>query len=255
MEIDLSDKIVLITGVGGGIGTAFLEHFIGKPKALISSSRTADVGLSNNDKLNFRHYTLDLTEEKNVKKLFNKIEDEFGRLDIFINTIGGSLFSHKIEDFPLEEFNTVIQVNLTSAFLLTQEAIKLMKKGRGGNIVHIVSSSAKKISKKKAPYGIAKAGLIRLIHYAAAEIAEYNIVINGVTPTYVFTQRHELDIAKKILETGQTRKEVLDYIYGSQLIKKSLFPFHLIPLLEVLITTDCITGQVMNCAMGEVLSL
>jgi len=145
MEIDLSDKIVLIAGVGGGIGTAFLEHFIGKPRALISSSRTPDVGISNNNELNFTHYSLDLTVEENVEKLFIRIENDFGGLDILINTIGGSLYSHKLEDFPLEEFTKVIQLNLTTAFLLTREAIKIMKRNSNGNIVHIVSSSAKNV--------------------------------------------------------------------------------------------------------------
>jgi len=254
MLIDLSEKIVLITGVGGGIGTVLLEHFIGKPKFFISSSRTEDVGITNPELHNFKHFSLDLTVEKNVEKLFSEIYTEFGGLDIVINTIGGSLYSNKLEDFSLEEFNKVIQVNLASAFLITREATKIMKKSStGGNIVHFVSSSAKKISRNKAPYGIAKAGLIRLINYAAAEIAEYNIKINGISPTYLFTQRHESEISKKVQDTGQTRKEVVDKILDSQLIKKESFPFLLVPLLEVLMTTVSITGQVMNCSMGEVL--
>ena len=58
MLIDLSHKIVLITGVGGGIGTALLEHCIGKPKFLITSSRTADVGITNSEKHNFFNFAI-----------------------------------------------------------------------------------------------------------------------------------------------------------------------------------------------------
>ena len=73
-----------------------------------------------------------------------------------------------------------MNVNLRTAFLITQESIKILKKNEnGGNLVHIVSSSAKVQSTNKAPYGIAKAAQARLIQYAAGEAAKYNIRING----------------------------------------------------------------------------
>ncbi|MHA1379134.1 MAG: SDR family oxidoreductase, partial [Candidatus Helarchaeota archaeon] len=149
-----SDKILLITGASGGIGYSIMEHFVANVKNLITSSRKK---LSDFLKLkyipgNLEHIPLDLTIEKNIIELFNYIKKKYRRLDIIINCVGGSLFSHRIEEFPIEEFDEVISVNLRSAFLLTKHGIKIMKNNlEGGNIIHFVSSSAKNISKNKSP--------------------------------------------------------------------------------------------------------
>lgn len=251
----LSEKVVLITGVGGGIGNTFLHHLKGKCKSIISSSRSSleEVVGDRKSGEHHKHFSLDLTSEQNVKKLFENIHKKHGNLDVIINTIGGSLYSHRLENFPLEEFKEVLDVNLTSAFLLTKAAIPLMKE-RGGNIVHVVSSSAKRISEHKAPYGIAKVGLTRMIQYVASECGKYDIKINGISPTYVFTPRHEREIEKKAKTSHMTRKEIQEQMIESQLLKKSLYPKDLLPLLELLISTDVITGQIYNCTLGEVLS-
>lgn len=257
MNDDLSKKVVLLTGVGGGIGNTFLKYLVGRPKALITSSRTLEKKILGEyqESKNFKHYSYDLTKESNVIKLINEIREKYNQLDVLVNTIGGSIYTRKLEDFTLVEFNRVLRVNLVSAFLLTREAIRLMKNNsNGGNIVHIVSTSAKVISNKKGPYGIAKAGLARLIHYAAAESAEYDIKVNGISPTYTFTLRHEEEIKTKINQSEQTKDEIINHIFQSQLLKKPLYPKDIIPVLKLLINTEVITGQIINCSMGEVIS-
>lgn len=255
MTNSLSKKTVLITGVGGGIGNTFLHHLKDKCKAIISSSRSSlEEVLNDQQSLETHdHYAFDLTDEQNVKNLFKNIQHSHDNLDVFINTIGGSLYSHRLENFPLHEFKEVLDVNLTSAFLLTKEAIKLMKP-RGGNIVHLVSSSAKKISTHKAPYGIAKAGLASLIQYAAAECGKYDIKINGISPTYVFTSRHLREIEKKAKTSQKTKETLRNQRIESQQLQKPLYPQDLIPLLELLISTEIITGQIYNCTLGAALN-
>jgi NAD(P)-dependent dehydrogenase (short-subunit alcohol dehydrogenase family) len=254
-----NDKIVLITGVSGGIGLTILNNYFPKVKTIISSSRNNFESFWEIEKEipeNLTHYPMDLTVEDNVKTLFENIIEKHGRLDILINTIGGSLFSHKIEDFPIDEYDQVMAVNLRTAFLLTKEAIKTMKSNEksGGNIIHFVSSSVGKISNKKAPYGIAKAGLTRLIKYAAVESAEYNIKINGISPTYVFTERHLDDIEKKRKSTEKPKSEIIKKILSSQTLKKELYPEDMIPVVDLLSTTEVITGQVYNVSMGELIN-
>ena len=255
MTKPLLEKTVLITGVGGGIGNTFLHHLKNKCKAIVSASRSSLEGiLRGTEPLNtHEHLSLDLTAEKNVRKIFNYIDNNYSELNVFINTIGGSLYSHKLENFPLKEFQEVLGLNLTSAFLLTREAIRLMKT-RGGHIVHVVSSSAKQMASNKVPYGIAKAGLARMIQQAAAECGEYSIKVNGISPTYVFTPRHEREIQKKVNNSKKTREEIQEQYLKSQLIKKPLYSEDLIPTLELLISTEIITGQIYNCTLGEVLN-
>jgi 3-hydroxybutyrate dehydrogenase len=251
-----SAETLLLTGASGGIGNCILEDFIDKVKFMITSNRSI---LNNFLKIdpkpdNLKHLTLDLTSEENVESLFNQIYENFSSLDILINCIGGSLYSHPIEDFPVEEFDEVLSVNLRSAFLLTKEAIKLMKNNKnGGNIIHFVSSSAKNISHNKAPYGTAKAGLAHLIHYAASEAAKYNIKINGISPTYVFTPRHKKEIEEKSRKDNIKKDKIIKDILKNQLMKKPLYPKDLLETVRLLATTDSITGQIYNITMGEVL--
>ncbi len=252
----LSEKVILITGASGGIGISLIKNFVPKVKFIISSSRKHLSETSQAPK-NYEHIALDLTSEEEVFRLFEYVWEKYNRLDILINTIGGSLYQHKLEDFPINEFNQILNLNLTTAFMLTKVAIKKMQKnyGDGGNIIHFVSSAAKKISTSdKGPYGIAKAGLARLIQQAAAESAKYNIRINGISPTYVFTPRHISDIDNTIEHSSLTKTEILNKIYSNQLLKKQLYPNDLIPIVELLAETKIITGQIYNCTLGEVVN-
>lgn len=254
----LTNKTLLLTGASSGIGMALLEYFIDKVQYIITSNRKGlmDFFPSATPPDNLEHLSRDLTVESDVESLFQYIADQYGKLDILINCVGASLFSHPIEEYPMDEFDKVIAVNLRSAFLLTKYAIKTMEMNGevGGNIVHFVSSSAKTIAPGKAPYGIAKAGLARLIQYAAYECGSFNIKINGISPTYVFTPRHEREIEKMIQETGKPREEIVKEITSHQALPKSLYPKDLIEITELLVTTQCITGQIYNCCMGEILS-
>ncbi|MFX0140546.1 MAG: SDR family oxidoreductase [Candidatus Hodarchaeota archaeon] len=253
----LAEKNLLLTGVSGGIGYAIMEDFVAKVKNLITSSRKKLSEFLKLDPIpkNLEHIPFDLTLERNVQELSQQIRNKYGRLDIMINCVGGSLYSHPIEEFPIDEYDKIMEVNLKSAFLLTKFGIKIMKNNQqGGNIVHFVSSSAKNISKDKAPYGVAKAGLAHLIHYAAYEAAKYNIIINGISPTYVFTPKHEREINEKIQKTGVTKDEIIKSKLSRQLIKRPMYTNDLLEVVQLLITTQSITGQIYNCAMGEILS-
>ncbi len=253
----LTDKIVLITGVGGGVGNAIVKHLVPLSKHLISSSRSdlSTVLRSKAIPSNYTHIPKDLTKESNVKTLFQNIKKEFGRLDVLINTIGGSLYAHPIEEFPLKEFMEIINLNLTTSFLLTKYAVQVMKENnpKGGNITHFISSSARKISKHKAPYGVAKSGLAKLVNYVASEVGKYDIRINGISPGYIFTPRHMEDIYNEMKKTGKSEEVLTQSKMRLQQIDRKLFSEDLLPLVDLLSTTKVITGQNYNCTLGEVL--
>ncbi|KYC50790.1 MAG: 3-hydroxybutyrate dehydrogenase [Candidatus Methanofastidiosum methylothiophilum] len=254
--MELSEKVVLLTGASGGIGKSLLEHLNGNVKILIGSGRKNlqdFTRIKESDKFNYM--PMDLTSEDNIKFLFSYIIEEYGRLDITINTIGGSLFSHNIEDFPIEEYDKVMNTNLKTAFMLTKESIKYIKRNGevGGNILHFVSSSARDISPGKAPYGISKGGLESLIRYAAFEAAKYNIKVNGISPTYVFTERHEFEIQLESRKSGVPIGDIEKKKIEGQLLKRKLYPKDLFPLVDLLINTEVITGQIYDCTLGKTL--
>jgi len=252
--MELSEKVILLTGASGGIGKPILEHLNRNVKVLIGSGRKnlQDFTRIKEDE-KFNYMPMDLNSEDNLKFLFSYIIEEYGRLDVMINTIGGSLYSHTIEDFPIEEYDKVIDTNLKTAFMLTKESIKYMKRNgdQGGSILHFVSSSSKDVSHNKAPYGIAKAGLEALIRYSASEAAKYNIKVNGISPTYVFTERHEKEIEVQSRRTNRSVAEIEEKIMEGQLLKRKLYPKYIFPLVDLLIQTEVITGKIFDCTLGK----
>ncbi|HNZ87478.1 MAG TPA: SDR family oxidoreductase [Methanofastidiosum sp.] len=251
--MELSEKIVLVTGASGGIGKPLIEHLNRNVKVLIGSGRK---NLQDFTKLKedekFNYVPMDLNSEDNIKFLFSYIIEEYGRLDTVINAIGGSLYSHPIEEYTIQEYDKVMDTNLKTAFMLTQESIKYMKKNsEGGNILHFVSSASNDISHNKAPYGIAKAGLKALIKYSAYEGAKYNIKVNGISPTYVFTERHEKEIQIEARRTNNTVEELEEKNMAGQLLKRKLYPNDIFPLVDLLINTEVITGEIYNCTLGK----
>ena len=252
-------KNILLLGTGGGIGQAFLRDIVTWADNVISSSRSQLAEIWNEKwgevPKNLHHFPFDLTKEENIIDLFTKANEICGTINIVINTIGGSLYTHTIEDFPMDEFDRVFSLNLRTAFMITKHAIKNIKLNEnGGNILHIVSSSAKIQSHNKAPYGIAKSGVARLIQYAAAENAQNDIRVNGITPTYVFTERHNSQLKNKAEKTGKDIKELDQQAMRRQLIKRKLDPEGLVPVMKLLATTKIITAQIYNVTLGEVIS-
>jgi NAD(P)-dependent dehydrogenase (short-subunit alcohol dehydrogenase family) len=252
--MELSEKVVLLTGASGGIGKPLLEHLNRNVKILIGSGRKnlqEFTRIKEDEKFNYM--PMDLNSEDNIKFLFSYIIEEYGRIDTAINTIGGSLYSHPIEEFSMEEYTKVLDTNLKTAFMLTKESIKYMKRNQesGGNILHFVSSSSKDISHNKAPYGIAKAGLEALIKYSAHEAAKYNIKVNGISPTYVFTERHEKEIEIQSRRTDTPIEKIEEKMMEGQLLKRKLYPKDLFPLVDLLVNTDVITGKIYECTLGK----
>ncbi|MBN2151485.1 MAG: SDR family oxidoreductase [Candidatus Lokiarchaeota archaeon] len=254
----MEGKIVLVTAVSGGIGQAIFKGVAPAARGVVTSSRGGKEAFWKDGgwPRNATHVAGDMTREADVEGLFKHALALHGRLDVAVNCVGGSMFGHRIEDFPADEFDQVVATNLRSAFLFTKHAIRAMKGNgeAGGNIVHVVSISAKKIAANKAPYGIAKAGLAKLVHYAAHEAADYGVLVNGISPGYVFTPRHETEIDEKAARTGKPRARVADGLVSGQLLKKHLLPADLLDAVRLLSTTRVMTGQIINVDYGEVLS-
>lgn len=242
----IQNKRVLITGVAvGGIGEAIMRKISNQENQVLICS----LNMSKDRFPGIRCISADCTIEEGIKKLKKWIQNEIGSIDILINTIGGSLASKNPLEVDASFFNLVLSVNLTSAFLLTRMAAELMSEG--GTIVHIVSSSAYEPSLDKMPYGVAKTGLVYLIRSMAVVLAP-KIRINGISPTYVFTDRHKRELEKKAVKTS-TRAEIL----SSSMISKQLLDYPLLPedlndMIEFAATTPLMTGKVLDASLGRI---
>ena len=124
-----------------------------------------------------------------VVAAFRKISSDHGRIDALVNVAGGSLHRHKIEEFPLDHWQAVIDVNLTSTFLCCRAVTGLMKSQKSGSIVHLSSDIGFSGDASRSAYAAAKAGIVGFSKTLALELAPFGVRANVVAPGRIATKR------------------------------------------------------------------
>ena len=185
------DKVVLVTGAGGGIGLATATRFAGEGARVVlvdlkadalSSAREAVVKAGAPDALNV---VCDVSNEEQVAACVGKALERFGRLDVVVNNAG--LMSFKpLEQFTGEDWLRILGVDLLGAFFFTKQAFLHMKDG--GSIVNVASVHALRTTRDVAPYAAAKAALLSLTRTTAIEGRDRGIRCNAVLPGAVETK-------------------------------------------------------------------
>ena len=199
-------------------------------------------------------HPLDVREEATVIAAIDYTVKEFGGLDILINNAGIGFMMEPLVDMPIARWRTVLDVNLTGAFLCTQHASRQMiAQGRGGRIINIASVAAKSGSVHLAAYAASKHGMIGLTRSAAIELGAHQITVNAVCPNHVTTGLGAVQNNYRAAQRGQTVDEYLAEMRGR------------IPLGRVGLATDTakacaflcseeaayITGEAMNVSGGQ----
>lgn len=181
-------RVVLVTGAVGGIGRAITEKFL-KNEDIVClldlNKETIDAAVKELGS-HAKGYVLDVTNEQSVETVISQIIDEFGRVDVVVNN-AGLQYRSKIEEFPLEKWQLLMDVMLTGVFLMTKHAFPQMKKQQFGRVINISSIHGKMASPEKAAYVAAKHGVIGLTDVAGIEGAPYGITVNAVLPGIVKT--------------------------------------------------------------------
>jgi 3-oxoacyl-[acyl-carrier protein] reductase len=183
----LMDQVALITGSGRGIGRAMAQLFAKEGAAVFLTARTekelartaAEITAAGG---RAKFLVGDLANEADCRAAFDKIVAEYGRVDILVNNGGhyGPVLS--VEEHPMEEFDRVIAVHLRAAFLLSQLVLPGMYQRKRGVILNISSISAKAAYSWGSAYAAAKAGLLGLTRYNAAEAARKGVRVNAICP-------------------------------------------------------------------------
>ncbi|MCP3127725.1 SDR family oxidoreductase [Shewanella sp. KJ2020] len=198
--MDLKDKVVVITGGAGGLGLAMAQNFAqaGAKLALIDVDQEkleracADLGATTE----VQGYALDITDEEDVVAGFAYILEDFGQVNVLVNNAGilrdGMLVKAKdgkvTDRMSFEQFQSVINVNLTGTFLCGREAAAAMiESGQAGVIVNI-SSLAKAGNMGQSNYAASKAGVAAMSVGWAKELARYNIRSAAVAPGVIATE-------------------------------------------------------------------
>jgi len=183
----LANKVALITGSGRGIGRAMALLFAKEGAAVFLTARTekelAAVAAEIATQGGKAGYAVgDLSREADCARVFAEAEKKFGRVDILVNNAGHYGPVVPVEEYPLEEFDKVIAVHLRAAFHLSKLALPEMYARKSGVILNISSLSAKAAFSWGSAYAAAKAGLLGLTRYMAAEAARNGVRVNAICP-------------------------------------------------------------------------
>ncbi|NBU13527.1 MAG: SDR family oxidoreductase [Alphaproteobacteria bacterium] len=180
-------KIAMITGAGSGIGRSVALAMMKEGYSVVLAGRRQDM-LDETVKLGAVHgaptlaVSTDLGDPKAVAQLFAKTKERFGRLDVLFNNAGSNAPPINLEDLTFEQWQTVLNANLTSAFLCTQEAFRIMKDQtpRGGRIINNGSISSQTPRPNSAPYTATKHAITGLTKSTALDGRKYDIACGQI---------------------------------------------------------------------------
>ena len=180
-------KVAIITGAGSGIGRATARALLKDGYAVVLAGRRVDalretVTLGGVDTAQALVVSTDVSDPEQVKALFEKTRDTFGRLDLLFNNAGINVPAVPLEDLTIEQWRRVVDVNLTGVFLCTQEAIRIMKTQdpRGGRIINNGSISAHAPRPNSAPYTATKHAITGLTKSTALDGRKYDIACGQI---------------------------------------------------------------------------
>ncbi|MBI4442758.1 MAG: 3-oxoacyl-[acyl-carrier-protein] reductase [Acidobacteria bacterium] len=184
----LEGKVAVVTGGASGIGEAIVRLLVGEGAQTIIADILDRPGGALAEELGplafFQH--TDVSQESDVQESFRKAAEQFGKIDILVNNAGitrdGLLLRMKRSDW-----DAVININLTAAYLCIQQVLSGMVRRRYGRIINIASVVAQMGNAGQANYVASKAGIIGLTRAVAQEVASRNITVNAVAPGFIET--------------------------------------------------------------------
>ena len=195
--ISFKNKKILITGASGGIGNALVKKFVTLGGNVLGTGTKAEkLDTIKKQFPSIRIKKFDITEHSKIEDFLNNVVLELGGLDILINNAGTNVdnLSLMMKD---DEWKKVIDINLTSTFLLSKYSIKKMLKNKFGRIVNITSIVGHTGNAGQSNYAASKAGIIAMSKSLAIEYAKRNITVNCVSPGFIVSDM-TMNIAEKV---------------------------------------------------------
>jgi 3-oxoacyl-[acyl-carrier protein] reductase len=211
----LENKVSIVTGGADGIGKRIVEQFLAEGALVYIFDVNDDAAGKTVDEFSSKFGTnrvffrkIDITDEEKVESAISDIVNDHGSLDILVNNAGITA-DNLIMRMTRDDWQKVIEVNLTGAFLCSKYAVKNMMRSKSGRIINISSIVGVRGNAGQCNYSASKAGLIGLTKSLAREVASRNIMVNAIAPGYISTRMTEkLDdkIKEKLIESIPTGK-------------------------------------------------
>ena len=187
-QIDLKDKVAIITGGAQGFGYSMVERFSKSGAKVVIWDKDEELLKSLTLPENVNYELVDITSYDSVQKSTIATLDKNNKIDILINNAGIAGPSFKTWEYPIDQWQNVIDIDLTGLFYCCKSIVPHMIKANYGRIVNIASIAGKEGNPNAMPYSAAKAGVIALTKSMGKELADKNIAVNCVTPAAAKTR-------------------------------------------------------------------
>lgn len=251
----LTGKTAIVTGSNSGIGLGVAHQLARAGADLVLNSFTdrdedhaLATGLATEHDVTVRYIKADMSRGDECRALI----EQAGACDILVNNAGIQHVA-PIPDFPIEKWDAIIAINLSSAFHTTAVALPLMRKAGWGRVINIASAHGLTASPFKSAYVAAKHGVVGFTKVTALETAREPITCNAICPGYVLTPLVEAQIPDTMKEYGMSRDEVIEKVMLERQPSKEFVTVEQLGDMAVFLCSDAgaqITGTTLSADGG-----
>jgi len=253
----LAGRVALVTGGGTGIGKAISETFAGNgARVALASRNPAHLERASEEfkraELSCLTLQMDVRKEEEVRRGAAKVKEAWGQIDILVNNAGISGLN-RIDDPDDSRWRDILETNLTGAYLVTREVLKLMKSHAGGRIINVSSVLGKFGVAGYSAYCASKHGMIGFTRALALEVAGRGITVNAICPGWVETEMARQGISESAAYEGLTVEEFRKRSIEAVPIRRFIDADEVARLALYLASDQAggITGQAINICGGE----
>ncbi len=214
--ISLANRTAIVTGAGRGIGASVAERLAEAGATVLVTARTASEVEGVATRLRAagqvaRAIVCDVTSADSVDRLAAAARELGDRVDILVNNAGAAMAA-PVHKTTLDDWNRVMAVNATGAFLCMKAFLPGMLDARWGRVVNVASMLGLAVDRYVSAYAASKHALIGLTRGAAADVAGRGVTINAVCPGYVRTEMTRATLARIVATTGRTEQQALEAV-------------------------------------------
>jgi 3-hydroxybutyrate dehydrogenase len=214
----LKNKTALVTGSTSGIGLGIAKALARQGANIIlngfgdADSPKAEIAALG---VQVDYHGADMSKPSDIEDMMKFAADRFGRVDILVNNAGIQHVA-RIEDFPVERWDAVLAINLTSAFHTTRLALPAMRAANWGRIINVASVHGLVASAEKSAYVAAKHGIVGLTKVTALENATTGVTCNAICPGWVLTPLVQKQVDAKSAALGLSNEEATKLLLGEK---------------------------------------
>ena len=242
--MSLAAKTAVVTGSTSGIGLAYARAFAKEGcNVLINgfgdagSIETERAAIEKDFGVKAAYHGADMSKPLEIADMIAQAEKTFGSVDVLVNN-AGIQFVSPVEDFPLDKWDQIIAINLSSAFHTIRAAVPGMKARKWGRIINTASAHSLVASPFKSAYVTAKHGLAGLTKTVALELATFGVTANCISPGYVWTPLVEKQIPDTMKARNMTKEQVMNDVLLAAQPTKQFVTVEQVAALAVFLASD-----------------